>query len=207
MNAADYRVRRATLDDMPQLTKLWQSMRFDADDLSRRVTEFQVVESADAAILGGIGMQIAEKHGRLHSEFFSDFSLADTLRPLLWERLKTIATNHGLLRIWTLEQAPFWHQIGLTEPDPETTRKLPLLWRALPGKWLTLKLKEDIDTILSADKEFAAFMDSERESTKRALQQAKSLKVAATVFAIVILGFVLLGILLLLSKNPQFFHR
>ena len=180
---------------------------------STRPTEFQVVESADATSSGGIGMQNRRKTRAVwHSEFFSDFSLRrHPSPPSVGTPQNPLLDNQSRVASHLDSRASaflaFKWALGLS-PTPKTTRKLPLLWRALPGKWLTLKLKEDIDTILSADKEFAGLhVYSERESTKRALQQAKSLKVAATVFAIVILGFVLLGILLLLSKNPQFFHR
>src|SRR5689334_20536855 len=131
MTSTNYRVRRATLDDVGQLTTLWQSMRFPADELARRITEFQVAEALDGKVLGAVGLQIAQRHGRIHSEAFTDFALADQLRPLFWDRLQGVATNHGLLRFWTQEEAPFWSHCGLIAPDAEALEKLPLLWRNL----------------------------------------------------------------------------
>ena len=61
VSSSRYRVRRATLDDIRQLTALWQSMQFPTDDLAKRVTEFQVAEGADGAVLGAVGLQIAER--------------------------------------------------------------------------------------------------------------------------------------------------
>src|SRR5262252_4052134 len=110
MTASDYRVRRATLEDIGKLTELWRSMRFPAEDLSKRVTEFQIAEEAEGKLLGAIGLQIAERQGRIHSEGFNDFALAEQLRPMLWDRLNSLATNHGLLRLWTKEDAPFWNR-------------------------------------------------------------------------------------------------
>src|SRR5438309_10992102 len=130
-------------------------MHFPPEDLSKRITEFQVAEAADGKLAGGLGLQIAEKQGRVHSEAFSDFSLADQLRPMLWERVHAVAVNHGLLRLWTQEQAPFWNHCGLLKADAETLEKLPAVWRPLPSHWLTLKLKDDIETLVSLDKEFA----------------------------------------------------
>src|ERR1017187_926557 len=98
VSSSNYRVRRATLDDIRQLTALWQSMQFPVEDLARRVTEFQVAEGAEGEVRGAVGLQIAERQGLVHSEAFSDFALADHLRPLLWDRLLAVATNHGLLR-------------------------------------------------------------------------------------------------------------
>ena len=129
VSSSNYRVRRATLDDIGQLTALWESMQYPTEELARRMTEFQVAEGADGKLLGAVGLQIAERQGRVHSEAFSDFALAEHLRPLLWDRVHAVATNHGLLRVWTQEQAPFWNHCGLVKADAEALEKLPALWR------------------------------------------------------------------------------
>lgn len=203
----DYRVRRATLDDIGQLTELWQLMRFGVDDLAKRVTEFQVAEGPDGKVVGAVGLQILEKQGRIHSEGFTDFALADQLRPMLWDRLHSVATNHGLLRLWTQEQAPFWNHCGPLKADAEALAKLPAAWRALPGEWLTLKLREDLSDVISLDKEFALFMESEKQRTARALQHARILKVIATLVALGVLMLVLAGAFLLFRRNPQLLRR
>ena len=200
-------MRRATLDDIGQLTTLWQSMHFPVDDLAKRVTEFQVAEAEDGKVVGAVGLQIAEKQGRIHSEAFTDFALAEALRPMLWERLQAVATNNGLFRLWTQEHAPFWGRCGLIKADEETLQKLPALWRGLPDPWLTLKLREDVQEVISADKEFALFMESERARTAKTFQQARVLKFIATLIAIVLLILVVTGAFLLLRKNPQLLHR
>lgn len=207
MTSAKFRVRRATLDDIGQLTDLWKSMNFPADELAKRITEFQVGEGDAGKIIGAVGLQIAEKQGRIHSEGFTDFALADALRPVLWERLKAVATNHGLLRLWTQEQAPFWNHCGLAKPEAEATQKLPAAWRPLGENWLTLKLKDELEEVISADREFALFMESERQRSQRALQQAKALKVVATLLAFGVLVLVIIGALIVLRKNPQLLHR
>jgi N-acetylglutamate synthase-like GNAT family acetyltransferase len=208
VSGSNYRVRRATLEDIGALTDLWKSMRFPAEELSRRVTEFQVAESADGKLLGALGMQMAEKQGRIHSEGFTDFSLAEQLRPMLWERIQALANNHGLLRLWTKEDAPFWNRCGLAKADEETLAKLPAPWRSEAPNWLTLKLREDVDSLVSLDKEFALFMQSEKERTNRAFQQAKILKMVATLIALALLGLVCVGAFLILRKNPNLLmHR
>ncbi len=201
MTAADYRVRRATLEDIGALTELWKSMRFPAEDLSKRVTEFQIAENAEGQLLGAIGLQIAERQGRIHSEGFADFSFAEQLRPILWDRLKAVATNHGLLRLWTREDAPFWSRCGLVKADADVLAKLPATWRKEPQEWLTLKLKDDVESLLSVEKEFALFMQTEKQRTDRAFQQAKVLKAIATLVAIVLLGFVMIGAYLVVRRN------
>jgi hypothetical protein len=193
MSLPQYRVRRATLEDVGQLTSMWVSMQFPAQELARRVTEFQVAEGPDGLVVGAIGLQMSGKQGQVHSEAFTDFALADTLRPLIWDRLQAVANNHGLTRLWTHEAAPFWHHCGLVKPDTAALEKLPAQWQAPGRDWLTLKLREDIETVISVDKEFTLFMESEKERTNRAYRHAKMLKMLATLLALAVLVIVVIG--------------
>ncbi len=202
VSSSKYHVRRATLDDIGQLTALWNSMQYPTSDLARRVTEFQVVEGPDGAVLGALGLQIAERQGRVHSEAFGDFALAEQLRPLLWDRVQAVAANHGLLRVWTQEQAPFWNHCGLLKPDVEALEKLPALWRELSSGWLTLKLKDDVETVVSLDKEFALFMRSEKQRTEQVFRRARAFKIFATVVAVILLLLVMGWGVSLYLHNP-----
>ena len=207
MSSSNYRVRRATLDDIGQLTAMWESMHYPTEDLARRVTEFQVAEGADGKLLGAVGLQIAERQGLVHSEAFSDFALAEHLRPLLWDRVHAVATNHGLLRVWTQEQAPFWNHCGLQKADAEALQKLPLLWRGPSSAWLTLKLRDDLETVVSLDKEFALFMQSEKQRTERVFEHARTLKTIITLIALAALVAVAVWGVRLFLRNPQLLHR
>ena len=200
MTSSDYHVRRATLDDIGQLTALWNAMNFPAAELAKRPTEFQVTEGADGNLVGLVGLQIAERQGRIHSEAFKDFALADQLRPLLWERIHAVAANHGLLRLWTQEQAPFWNHCGLVKADAEALEKLPANWRGPSSDWLTLKLREDIAAAISLDKEFALFKESEKQRTQRTFQQARILKMIATFIALALLVLVMAGAFYVVRK-------
>jgi N-acetylglutamate synthase-like GNAT family acetyltransferase len=201
MNSLNFRVRRATLDDISHLAALWNSMKFQADVLSKRVTEFQIAENPEGVLVGAVGLEIAQKQGRIHSEAFTDFAMADQLRPMLWERIHAVATNHGLLRLWTQERAPFWNHCGLSKPDPDALEKLPALWQGQKSDWLTLKLKDDVETLVSLDKEFAMFMDSEKQRTARAFQHAKILKLIATLLALGIFIIVLIGAFMIFKRG------
>jgi len=119
MNPGPYRIRRATVEDLGPLRSLWQTLNLPVGELEKRVTEFQVAEAPDGQVLGAVGLQILQGQGLIHSEVFSDFALAEPLRPLLWERLQAVATNHGLVRLWTREAAPFWSHCGLLPAAPE----------------------------------------------------------------------------------------
>lgn len=182
-------------------------MHFPVEELARRITEFQVAESAEGALLGGIGLQILERQARIHSEGFTDFALADYLRPLLWERVQNLAANQGLLRIWTQETAPFWNHCGLARATAEERELLPSLWRDLPTAWLTLKLREDLEEIVKADQEFAMFMASERARTERVLRHSRVVKIVATLIALAVFLPILIWVCVLVLKHPQILRR
>ena len=207
MNSWNYQVRRATLDDIGQLTALWKSMNFPVDELSRRITEFQVATNNEGALLGALGLQMAERQGLIHGEAFVDFAMAEALRPLLWERVNAVAANHGLLRFWTQEPAPFWSHCGLIKADPEVLAKLPSSWRTASSAWLTIKLREDVDTLVSLDQEFARFMDLEKQKTQRAFKQARILKSIVLVLALGIFFIAVAGAVILLRRNPHVLGR
>jgi hypothetical protein len=117
-----------------------------------------------------------------------------------------VATNHGLLRLWTLEEAPFWSRDGLQKAGPGEMEKLPQAWRELRGAWLTLKLREDPEGVVSLDKEFALFMESEKQRSQRALEHARVLKFVATGVAVLVVILVAIGALFVL-KNQHLLRR
>jgi N-acetylglutamate synthase-like GNAT family acetyltransferase len=202
MSSGNYRVRRATLDDIAGLSALWRSMQLPTQPLEKRLTEFQVAESQDGKLLGAVGLQMVGQQGRVHSEAFTDFSVADQVRPLLWERLQAIATNHGLARLWSQEPAPFWKHCGLLPATAETMQKLPPAWQGSPGDWLVLQLKDETEALVSADKEFALFMEAEKQRTERAFQHARMIKHVATLIAVLLAIFVFVALVFWLKRIP-----
>ncbi len=200
MTATEYKVRRATTDDLEQLAELWRATLLPVDLLEKRFTEFQVAENAEGKLVGAVGLQIVQKQGCIHGETYTDFALSDTLRPLLWERLQGVAKNYGLTRLWTLESAPFWRQHGFVPADEDTLKKFPPVFEKADAKWLTVKLKEELETILSVDKEFELFMQAEKERTQQVFEQAKGLKLLTLLLGIGLLLIVLCGGFLILKK-------
>lgn len=200
MTSANYRVRRATLDDLGALKPLWESMQFSADDLEKRLTEFQVVENAQAEVVGAIGFRMNARHGCIHSESYADFSVADAARPLFWQRLHVLSSNHGIARLWTRENAPFWHHEGFQPADAEVLKSLPPAWNGEGSAWSTLKLKSE-EAFVSLEKELSLFMESEKANTAKIFAQARLIKVIATLLAI-LFGVLVVGTLFyLLRKN------
>ncbi|MEJ5237172.1 MAG: hypothetical protein WHT82_02310 [Limisphaera sp.] len=202
MNGTAPRVRRATVDDLGQLRPLWSAQLVDSAGLERRITEFQVVETPEGRILGAVALEMRQGHGRIHSEVFADFAEADRCRAVLRERLEQVARNHGLYRLWTCEEAPFWSRCGLLPAPESLLEQLPAEWRALKGRWLTLQLREPPPEGLSIEKEFELFMQAERERTRAWLERARLFKQIATVVALILAVLVLGAVIYLLRRSP-----
>jgi N-acetylglutamate synthase-like GNAT family acetyltransferase len=205
MTASTLRVRRATVEDLDALRPLWNSMHLSVDELEPRLTEFQLVEDADGKIVGAIGFQIGTNHGRLHSESFADFALADAARELLWSRIQTLATNHGILRLWMLEKTPFWMRMGFKPADAEELKKLPVNWNAENAAWMTLPLKNEA-AINAVEQEMAMFMSAQKQHMDRTLQQVRTMKTLATIVAILFAILAFGAAFYLLIKRPELLH-
>ena len=202
MSSPNLRIRRATTDDFQSLRGLWNSMRFPADELERRLTEFQVVEADDGQIAGAIGLQITGQHALLHSEGYTDFSVADAARELFWERIQTIAAHHGVFRLWTQENSPFWVRWGFQPANAETLGRLPGEWKRSEEKWLTIQLKDE-EALATLEKELSLFRESEKQRTARALDQARTMTTTITIIAFVV-GIALIGLAIYLFLRRGF---
>lgn len=201
MNLPALRVRRATTDDLPSLKLLWQSMLLPANELEKRLTEFQVVETVEGKLLGAIGIQIVGRHACLHSESYHDYALADAARDLLWQRVQTLASNHGVFRVWTQENSPYWSRLGFRSVGPQKRSALPAEWQSGRGEWFTLQLKDEDVFTHALEGDFAAFMATEKQKTEHTFQQARTLKTIITV-----IGFAI-GILCLGAVAYLLIHR
>jgi N-acetylglutamate synthase-like GNAT family acetyltransferase len=191
MNSSHYRVRRATLDDIGALRTLWSPMGFAVDDLEKHLTEFQVAEDAAGQIVGACGFRTHQRHGLIHSEACADFSVVDEVRPLFWQRVQTLAMNHGIARLWTHERAPFWEHTGFQPATHDALQNLPPAWAAAPPDWLTLPLKNE-NAIASLEKEMAMLMHAEKQRTANRLESAKTLKTVVTFIGFLV-AFAILG--------------
>ncbi len=200
-----YRIRRATIDDLPGLRAMWQALALPAAELQNRLTEFQVI-ATPAGLLGAVGFEIAGQDGRVHSEVFSDFGYADHFRPLLWERLEALAGSHSVIRIWTLETSPFWKRNGLRPADTNLLRALPAAWAALTGNWLCIQLREQLDE-KKIEQQLAAYRAAERERTARVASQGQWIKRLALLAAVVLAIFVIVAVAYLLKHNSRLLGR
>ncbi|MBN2505379.1 MAG: hypothetical protein JXQ71_01660 [Verrucomicrobia bacterium] len=206
MTIVDLKVRRATIEDLPQLTALWKAEGLPADRLDKRFQEFQVAAAGEGSVSGALGLQIAGSEGRVHSEVFAHPEQADALRELLLERLRVVMRNHGLCRAWTQLASPFWHRNGFQPAGQELLARLPPAFQGDPAGWSCLTLREDTPAAaISLEKEFALFREAEKQQTERMYRQAKALRVLAVVIAVgvlvLILGF--LGLVVLRNRARQ----
>lgn len=201
MSQQTLHIRRATVDDLETLKALWESMRLSPQELETHLTEFQVVESEDAGVLGALGVQVVRQHALLHSEGYTDFSVADAARQLFWERVQTLAANLGVFRVWTQERSPVWKSFGFQPPSAEVLARLPEEWKnEFDGAWLTFQLKNEEAITAVLEKELGTFLESEKRDTQRVFQKANTLKTIITV-----VGFAI-GILCCAVAAYLFFH-
>jgi N-acetylglutamate synthase-like GNAT family acetyltransferase len=177
-------------------------MRLPVDELEKRLTEFQVMVTADGQIVGAIGVQIVRQHALLHSEGYTDFSVADAARELFWERIQTIAAHNGVFRLWTQENSPFWARWGFQPANAETLARLPEEWKCSEGKWLTIQLKDE-EAIAALDEQLAQFRESEKKRTAETLEQARTMTKTITVIAFVV-GIILIGVAFFLFTRRGF---
>ncbi len=200
-------VRRATLDDLQQLAELWRMEKLPVEVLLERFTEFQVVADPDGKVVGAVGLQMSEKQGRLHSELFPRYDLADQLRPLLWERHKKVAQNHGVVRIWTQLTAPFWQSGDFHDASGEELATLPAKFAGQPGAWTTVLLREQVAAIDTIEKELAMFREIEKAKTNRIFKQAKAIKVVALIMAFAVFVWAGFWLFKIFQKQPDIFTR
>jgi N-acetylglutamate synthase-like GNAT family acetyltransferase len=198
------RIRRATVDDRAALNAIWASMRLPADELEKRLTEFQVVENSEGEVVGAIGVQFFKQHALLHSEGYSNFAIADAARQLFWERIQTLCANLGVFRVWTQERSPFWKSFGFQPPTVEILARLPEAWKnEFTGGWLTHQLKNEEVITAALEKQFAGFMAGEKKETDRLAEKARTLRTVITIagFAIGIAG-IIVAAYLFIHRNP-----
>jgi N-acetylglutamate synthase-like GNAT family acetyltransferase len=181
MSSSRLRVRRATTDDFQSLMTLWNSTGLQADELERRLTEFQVVESDGGQIAGAIGVQVIRRHALLHSEAYADYSMADGARQLLWERIQLIASHHGVFRLWTQENSPFWSGCGFRIVITESLVQLPEEWKRREGKWYSHQLKNEEVVAAALEKQLAGFKDSGKQQAERVSEKARTINTVVTV--------------------------
>lgn len=203
MNSEEPTVRRATVDDLDGLKQLWEWAGLQVLDLEKRLTEFQLVVGPEGDLLGAVGLQIAGKQGKLHSEAFTRPEQEDQFRAQVWGRIQIVARNHGLVRLWTQENAAFWPQAGFAEAPAEALKKLPPGFGDAQAHWLTLQLKEEILAVVSVEHEFELFQTAQKEETERLLRLGRTMRTAVMIVIGIAIVFAIIYVIKLVIRNPS----
>lgn len=199
MTTPEHQVRRANVEDLPQLRELWRQANLPWQDLEKQFKDFQVVQSASGPLLGCIGLCVAANQGWLFCEAIARPDQTDALRAKLWERVRIVAQNHGLVRLWTQFPTPFWQVNGFLAANPEQLAKRPEGFTGGDVPWLHLQLRDESTAGVNLDKEFAVFQEAQKEERERLLRQAKTAKLIA-----VIIGLAIFGVVLFVLFRAQF---
>lgn len=203
MTTPNPQVRRANIEDLPQLVLLWRKEGYSVADYEKRFKEFQVIDAPEGGLAAAVALQVIGSEGCLHSEAYARNELADHWRALIWERAQVVAQNHGLVRLWTQFSTPFWNHSGFRYASPEQQAKLPPAFGGDPRPWQFLQLKEEVAAPVSVDKEFAMFRAMERERTEGMMRQAKLLKVIAVVVVLVVIVVFAVGMFAWMKTRGQ----
>jgi N-acetylglutamate synthase-like GNAT family acetyltransferase len=207
MNPPSYQVRRATVEDLPVLRLLWLEAQLPLLQPEKRLTEFQVVLNEKNQVLGAIGLQIKGHEGVMHSEVFLDPACTDDYREELWGRLQIVARNHSLVRLWTQEDAPYWHHIGFKPCDKELLQQLTEVFGEQEGHWSCHNLRADIALPKTLDQELAIFAEAQRQETTALLHKAKIWRHIATAIAVLFFAMVVVVGFLILRRSLPGLHR
>jgi N-acetylglutamate synthase-like GNAT family acetyltransferase len=183
-----YHARRATLEDLPGLKALWAAERLPVTELEKRFTEFQLVLDGRGQIAGAVALRMHKLHGHIHSEIFARRDDAAVLRPMLWQRVLTVAKNNGLARLWTMPTASFYREQGLADVDETIRAKLPEPFGSPNSDWISLKLKEENQNAISLEKEFEIFAQSQKDATEQLMTKAKAFRLMAYALLVLALG-------------------
>ncbi len=201
-------VRRATLDDLVLLRRLWQHAKLPVAELEKKFTEFQVVETPSGELLGAIALQIHEKHARIHSEVYQTSELAEELRPRFWDRIQAVARNQGLVWLWIGPDASmFWLETGFQAATAKEMQRLPaMLSEGCGSRWLILQIREENPGGISLEQELAVFKTTQQAESERVRRQAQFLRIFAavvTVGAVFLLAMAAWYLLRHFHKTPR----
>lgn len=195
-------VRRAVVDDLPQLRELWREAGFPQGDLERRFTEFQVVADSVNRVEGALAIQISELQGLVRWEAYRAKPAPTELQEMLWTRLLTVTKNNGVWLLWSLSGDEVGLARGFTPTAQERAKKIPAVFEKFGAAWFTLQLKEEAQPP-SLDAEFKLFVASQKAETERALKQGKGLRAFAYLLLTVVVGLLIYGGILLVQEMAK----
>jgi len=195
-------MRRATIDDLAALRKLWPRAGLPVVELEKRLTEFQVVETPDGNVLGALGIQIAGEHGKIHSEAYDAPEIADELRWRLWERVQSVARNHRLRCLW-IEQGTsrFLLDEDFEAAGSESLKMLPPSFGDPKALWWMLKLRDSNADEVVLEQELLLMRQAQQIESERLFRRARALKLIATLVAAIAMLAMLVAFYFVLRRS------
>lgn len=207
LQLATYTVRRATLDDLPVLKGLWDTARLPTLELERHLTEFQMIERPDGAVVGAAGLRIVGLHALVHSEAFHSAQQADELRRAFWERCQTLARSHGVARVWVKGRAArSWTAAGFRAATEVELKRLPPVFGLPSADWHTLQIRDEAAITAALNREYAELKAEGQAESERLRRHGQVFKWLATSIAIAFFLGAIWLLTLLLRHRPWIPH-
>jgi hypothetical protein len=199
---APIRARRATVDDLPALHALWQRAELPWDQLDRFVTEFLVVPGEEGILLAAIGLQIDGDQGLFHSEAILANDDADTYRAALWQRLQIVSRNQGAVRLWTLEDAPFWRSV-FVPADPALINGMKTSFADPTAGWWTFQIIDPAKAQKLVDEQLALWEASREGSSSEFADTIQRFRQFSFLVVGVVITMMLMMVLYVLMRRPD----
>jgi N-acetylglutamate synthase-like GNAT family acetyltransferase len=176
METTKTEVRRANLQDIPQLQKLWWANYPEPNALAARYSEFQVAVE-NGRVIAVLGLHVTELQGNIWGEAVADPRRTDEMRALFWPRFQTWAKNFGLFRLWTALPGEFWASKGFQPLDPNVAVPPPFNTGEAPN--ITLQLGPEPSKAAKALAELAMVQEGSRGRGKNFLGKVKTFAIVA----------------------------
>ena len=201
----EIRARRATVDDLPGLHALWQHAGLPWDQLERFVTEFILVPNDDGLPLASIGLQAEGDQGLVHSEAILPGQDDEALRAALWQRLQIIARNHGIVRLWTLEDAVFWTTRFESAPD-SVVRGLGATFADPTASWWICVLRDPERAQRLLDERMALWEAHRQSDAHQFSDTIARIRQAAFIIAGLVIAMMVGMVVYLVARRPDAFQ-
>jgi N-acetylglutamate synthase-like GNAT family acetyltransferase len=173
--------RRANVECLPALREFWASCGAPVELLEKRLTEFQIAD-ADGVLLATAALHVSGKHGRIHSEY--SVAGGEAAASLLRDRIKNLANNLALLRLWVASGDAGWRGAGFRPANEGELESLPKEFTGEASSWDTLKLRDEKNA--AGVDEFVILRQQMQAESERLLARARVVKVVAYLFAFVV---------------------
>ncbi len=182
---ARYRLRRATLDDLPALKALWEVARQPVAELERRLTQFQLVERRDGVLCGAFGFRANGLQGLLFGVAFHSPPQALECQEEVWERIETLCRTLGVARLWLRgELNEALRPRGFRAPENRELNRLPPDFNTGRGDWWTLVLRDEDLLDEALKREMGGYQAEQLAQRERLQRSAAVLKWVAVLIAL-----------------------